>query len=48
MKKGYSTTLIMGAGLPGVQKLMDEFTVESSSKTGIRIVTVKWQTEKSH
>ncbi|MGM0846540.1 MAG: anti-sigma regulatory factor [Bacillota bacterium] len=42
MKNGYTTSGGLGAGLPGVQKIMDEFTISSSAEEGTRIETVKW------
>ena len=32
----------LGLGLPGVQRLMDEFEIESNSKQGTKIVARKW------
>lgn len=42
MEIGYSTSGGLGAGLPGVKSIMDEFTISSSSEEGTRINTVKW------
>jgi serine/threonine-protein kinase RsbT len=42
LSDGYSTTKTLGAGLPGVRRLMDEFTIESALGIGTRIRTVKW------
>lgn len=42
MRDGYSTTHTLGAGLPGVQRLMDEFEIESSVGVGTRVRAVKW------
>ncbi|WP_070121638.1 anti-sigma regulatory factor [Bacillus marinisedimentorum] len=42
MEDGYSTSGGLGAGLPGVKRLMDEFTIDSSGDDGTEIVAVKW------
>lgn len=42
MEDGYSTSGGLGAGLPGVRRLMDDFDIESEVGKGTRIVTVKW------
>ncbi|MGD6966235.1 anti-sigma regulatory factor [Rossellomorea vietnamensis] len=42
MEIGYSTSGGLGAGLPGVKSIMDEFTISSSFEEGTRINTVKW------
>lgn len=42
MEDGFSTSGGLGAGLPGVRRLMDEFDIESEFGKGTRIVTVKW------
>lgn len=42
MEDGYSTSGGLGAGLPGVRRLMDEFDIESEVGKGTKIVTVKW------
>ncbi|MGF2614774.1 anti-sigma regulatory factor [Rossellomorea vietnamensis] len=42
MEIGYSTSGGLGAGLPGVRRIMDEFTISSSSEEGTKIDTVKW------
>ncbi|MDZ5474577.1 anti-sigma regulatory factor [Bacillus sp. 31A1R] len=42
MEDGYSTSGGLGAGLPGVKRLMDEFNIESSSGNGTKIITTKW------
>lgn len=42
MRDGYSTRRSLGAGLPGVQRLMDSFAIESSSERGTRVRAVKW------
>jgi serine/threonine-protein kinase RsbT len=42
MEDGYSTSGGLGAGLPGVKRLMDEFEIESSQGTGTEIKAIKW------
>jgi serine/threonine-protein kinase RsbT len=42
MEDGFSTSGGLGAGLPGVRRLMDEFDIESEVDKGTKIVTVKW------
>ncbi|MFL6559969.1 MAG: ATP-binding protein, partial [Bacillus sp. (in: firmicutes)] len=42
MEDGYSTSGGLGAGLPGVKRLMDEFDITSSLEEGTVIKTVKW------
>ncbi|MBU5595727.1 anti-sigma regulatory factor [Amphibacillus sp. MSJ-3] len=42
MQDGYSTSGGLGAGLPGVKRLMDHFEIVSSSKNGTEIETIKW------
>lgn len=42
MEDGYSTSGGLGAGLPGVKRLMDEFDLTSSLEEGTIIKTVKW------
>lgn len=42
MQDGYSTASTLGAGLPGVQRLMDEFQIESTVGVGTRVRAVKW------
>lgn len=42
MRDGYSTAQTLGAGLPGVRRLMDEFTIESEVGIGTRVRAVKW------
>lgn len=42
MTEGYSTGGGMGCGLPGVQRLMDEFHLDTSSHTGTRVTARKW------
>jgi serine/threonine-protein kinase RsbT len=42
MQDGYTTSGGLGAGLPGVRRLMDDFDIESEVGQGTRIVTTKW------
>ncbi|WP_042220372.1 anti-sigma regulatory factor [Oceanobacillus manasiensis] len=42
MEDGYSTSGGLGAGLPGVKRLMDEFDLQSEVGKGTRIKAVKW------
>jgi serine/threonine-protein kinase RsbT len=42
MEDGYSTSGGLGAGLPGVKRLMDDFDITSSLEEGTIITTVKW------
>ncbi|MCK0473871.1 anti-sigma regulatory factor [Halalkalibacter sp. APA_J-10(15)] len=42
MTDGFTTSGGMGAGLPGVKRLMDEFTIDSNEGEGTTITTIKW------
>jgi serine/threonine-protein kinase RsbT len=42
MEDGFSTSGGLGAGLPGVKRLMDEFNVESTPGEGTDIRATKW------
>jgi serine/threonine-protein kinase RsbT len=42
MQDGFSTAHTLGAGLPGVQRLMDEFHIESTVGVGTYVRAVKW------
>jgi len=42
MQDGYTTSGGLGAGLPGVKRLMDEFDIRSEIGKGTRIKAVKW------
>jgi serine/threonine-protein kinase RsbT len=42
MRDGYSTAHTLGAGLPGVRRLMDDFTIESEVGAGTMVRAVKW------
>lgn len=43
MTEGFSTAGGMGCGLPGVQRLMDDFSIDSVPGRGTCVVTRKWQ-----
>jgi serine/threonine-protein kinase RsbT len=42
MEDGYTTSGGLGAGLPGVKRLMDEFSIESTVNVGTEISATKW------
>lgn len=42
MTDGYSSSNGLGAGLPGVKRLMDEFDIESEPGKGTIITVIKW------
>lgn len=42
MEDGYTTSGGLGAGLPGVKRLMDEFHIHSSPEEGTTIKAIKW------
>lgn len=42
LQDGYSTGGGMGCGLPGVQRLMDDFDIQSQLGEGTRVRCVKW------
>lgn len=42
MEDGYTTSGGLGAGLPGVKRLMDEFDINSEVEKGTRIKAIKW------
>jgi serine/threonine-protein kinase RsbT len=48
MRDGYSTANTLGAGLPGVKRLMDTFAIESAPGVGTRVRAVKWLTQPAH
>lgn len=43
LQEGFSTIGTLGLGLPGVKRLMDEFSFDEQRKQGTRIVVRKWQ-----
>jgi serine/threonine-protein kinase RsbT len=42
MEDGFTTSGGLGAGLPGVKRLMDEFDITSTVGEGTRIQVIKW------
>jgi serine/threonine-protein kinase RsbT len=42
MRDGYSTSRSLGMGLPGVKRLMDEFTLISTPGEGTTVTMTKW------
>ncbi|MCM3087793.1 serine/threonine-protein kinase RsbT [Bhargavaea ginsengi] len=42
MEDGYSTSGGLGAGMPGVKRLMDDFRVDTEKGKGTKITAVKW------
>jgi serine/threonine-protein kinase RsbT len=42
MQDGYTTSGGLGAGLPGVKRLMDTFSIDSEVGTGTEITAIKW------
>ncbi|WP_100406110.1 anti-sigma regulatory factor [Bacillus solitudinis] len=42
MVDGFTTSNGLGAGLPGVKRLMDEFSIDSHVGEGTAITTTKW------
>jgi serine/threonine-protein kinase RsbT len=42
MEDGFTTSGGLGAGLPGVKRLMDEFSIDSSVGEGTTINAIKW------
>ena len=42
MQDAYSTSGGLGLGLPGVRRLMDEFTIESTVGEGTTVSATKW------
>ena len=43
MIMGYSTSGSLGMGLPGVNRLMDEFEIDSRPGSGTRVMIKKWK-----
>jgi serine/threonine-protein kinase RsbT len=43
MQFGYSTSGGLGLGLPGVQRIMDEFDIVSQPGKGTRVTILKWR-----
>src|ERR1044071_351205 len=46
MRDGYSTANTLGAGLPGVKRLMDVFEITSEVGIGTRARAIKWLDER--
>lgn len=42
LEDGYTSSGGLGAGLPGVQRLMDDFAIDSALEEGTEIVVTKW------
>lgn len=42
MNDGYTTSGGLGAGMPGVKRLMDEFDLVTKQGVGTKITTIKW------
>ncbi|MGJ9382728.1 ATP-binding protein [Salipaludibacillus neizhouensis] len=42
MEDGFTTSGGLGAGLPGVKRLMDDFDIDSELKVGTTITAIKW------
>lgn len=42
MRDGYSTAQTLGAGLPGVKRLMDSFVIETTVGVGTYMRAIKW------
>ncbi|MFU0789210.1 anti-sigma regulatory factor [Cerasibacillus sp. JNUCC 74] len=42
LEDGYSTSGGLGAGLPGVKRLMDEFDIRTEVGKGTRVKVIKW------
>ena len=42
MEDGFTTSDGLGAGLPGVKRLMDDFNIDSELENGTMITAIKW------
>ncbi len=42
MRDHFSSSGTLGLGLPGVKRMMDEFTMESAPGDGTRVSAIKW------
>ena len=42
LQEGYSTMRRLGLGLPGVKRLMDEFSIDTGPRSGTTVVVKKW------
>jgi len=47
LRDGYSTAHTLGAGLPGVKRLMDEFHIESTVGIGTHVRAIKWLPQRN-
>jgi serine/threonine-protein kinase RsbT len=43
LEDGYSTSGGLGAGLPGVKRLMDVFSIETAEGKGTTVSAIKWK-----
>lgn len=43
MRDGYSTRNSLGMGLPGIKRLMDDFSIQSQPGVGTKVVVKKWK-----
>ncbi|CAM3425617.1 MULTISPECIES: anti-sigma regulatory factor [Brevibacillus] len=43
LEDGFTTSGALGAGLPGVRRMMDDFQMESTLGKGTRVVVIKWR-----
>jgi serine/threonine-protein kinase RsbT len=43
MRDHFSSSGTLGLGLPGVKRMMDEFTLDSTPGVGTRVTAVKWR-----
>lgn len=43
LRDGFSTSGSLGLGLPGIRRLMDEFTIASQPGRGTRVEVKKWR-----
>jgi serine/threonine-protein kinase RsbT len=47
MRDGYSTGAGLGLGLPSARRLVDEFTIQSTSNEGTTVTLVMWSSAES-
>jgi anti-sigma regulatory factor (Ser/Thr protein kinase) len=47
LRDGYSTAHTLGAGLPGVKRLMDDFFIDSTVGVGTCVRAIKWVPQRS-
>lgn len=43
MEENFSTSNTLGVGLPGTQRLVDEFLIESKKNRGLKVAAIKWK-----